>query len=130
MSEHLIIKPELLYKIYSHTLITDYFTYTFLPDFTSIDIDILYDILNCLSIKSLQSLDIYIYKQWKLSKTICISYDNPPKKRKNTIINKQYPLTKINSNIEFNKKLKKFINNDKVIAIYIMNKLLKFLYPC
>ena len=130
MSEHLIIKPELLYKIYSHTLITNYFFYTFLPNFKSIDINIFYDILNCLSIKSLQSLDIYIYKQGKLSKSLIIKYDNPQRKRKKNIIDKHYPLDKINSNVELNTKLIKFIDNDKVIAIYIMNKLLKFLYPC
>ena len=99
MSEHLIIKPELLYKIYSHTLISNYFLYTFLPSFKSIDINIFYDILNCLSTKSLQSLDMYIYNQWKLSKSIIIKCDNPQRKRKNNIIDKYYPLDKINSNI-------------------------------
>ena len=36
----------------------------------------------------------------------------------------------IDSKDKFNTKLKHFIQGDKIISLYIMNQMLKFLYPC
>ena len=50
MSEHLLIDINRLYTIYSADTIIDYYNYNFFPSFTSINIDIIYDILNSLYI--------------------------------------------------------------------------------
>lgn len=128
MTENLIINPELLYRIYSPN-ITIYYEYSFLPEYTSIDTDIFYDILNSLSDKELTNMDLYLYKQWILTKRILLNLNSSPLKRKKDIINLDYSKG-IVTNDDLNTKLSNFINKDKVIGIYIMNKLLKFLYPC
>ena len=54
MSEHLLIDLNQLYSIYSvDDIDRDYFEFDFLPDYNSIETEILYDILNCLSLKQL-----------------------------------------------------------------------------
>lgn len=131
MSEHLIVNPEQLYYLYSIKDINDvYNEYTIFPTYKSVDKDIFYDILNCLSTKELQSLYLFIYKQWtllKLDKELL----NISTKRKKQVFQKDLPIPSSVTTInEFNNILKDFINDDKILGIYIMNQLLKFLYPC
>lgn len=131
MSEHLIVNPEQLYYLYSIKDINDvYNEYTIFPTYKSVDKDIFYDILNCLSTKELQSLYLFIYKQWtllKLDKELL----NISTKRKKQVFQKNLPIPSSVTTInEFNNILKDFINDDKILGIYIMNQLLKFLYPC
>ena len=45
MSEHLLIDPNELYKLYDYRDVKEYYNFTFLADFTSIEIDIFYDVL-------------------------------------------------------------------------------------
>ena len=68
MSEHLLINPNELYKLYDYRDVDEYYNFTFLADFTSIEIDIFYDILNSLSDKYISNLNLFIFKQASLAK--------------------------------------------------------------
>ena len=63
MSEHLLMDPNKLYKCYTYHNVKDYYHYTFLASFTSIETDIFYDILNSLCMKQLSNLNKYIFRQ-------------------------------------------------------------------
>jgi len=129
MSEHLVVDPNQLYRLYSYKDIDGYYSFTFLPEYTSIEIDIFYDILNSISIRKLSSLYMYMFKQWALThKRIELESVSPVKRKKNIL--RRNLEGKISSKEELNDKLMNFIKGDKVVGIYIMNQLLKFLYPC
>jgi len=129
MSEHLLINPDLLYRLYPHTLVKDYYEFTFLPDYNSIEIYIFYDILNCLSLRQLKNFDQYLFKQWSLTKYI-LKESDITSKRKDKSITINYSCNLIEARYDINSKLTQFINGDKINALFIMNKILKFLYPC
>ena len=129
MSDYLLIDPNRLYTIYSADTIKEYYNYDFLPLFTSIDVDILYDILNSLDMKALSNTQRYLYRQWSLTKNDDELINSTPIKRKKNILSREFKGT-IKSRAEFNDNLKSFISNDIILGLYIMNKLLKFLYPC
>jgi hypothetical protein len=124
MSEHLLIDPNKLYKIYNHNDIVNYYHYDFLAKFTSIEIDIFYDILNSLHCKELSNLTTYIFKQISLTRKML------EMKNMNDILQHSFSNESIDSKDKFNTKLKHFIQGDKIISLYIMNQMLKFLYPC
>jgi hypothetical protein len=128
MSEYLIIDPSRLYSIYSADSIKEYYEYNFLPEFTSIDIDIFYDILNSLTIKQISNLHSFLYKQWNLNKLNSELLKIKPTSRSEHILLKQLSPT-IQSNQEFNDTLSEFISNDHILGLYIMNNILIFLYP-
>ena len=131
MSEHLLINPDQLYFLYSvKDIKDDYCEFSIFPDYHSIEVEIFYDILNCLSIYELQNLLVFIYKQWSLFKLDNTLEEFKNNKRKKIILKQDLLSTKIQTKEEFNNILKVFINGDPVIGIYIMNQLLKFLYPC
>uniref|UniRef100_A0A6C0CDK1 Uncharacterized protein n=1 Tax=viral metagenome TaxID=1070528 RepID=A0A6C0CDK1_9ZZZZ len=128
MSEHLLINPEQLYLIYSPKDIKyEYFDYYFLPKYKSFDVYNIYDAMNCLSLNDINNLNLFIYKQWSLLKLLD---DIPNNKRKKYILKIQYSHNKIFNKPGLNNKLKEFISNDKVLGLYIINQILKFLYPC
>jgi len=129
MSEYLLINPNKLYILYSADTITDYYNYDFLPAFTSIETDIFYDILNSLQTKELFSLQRYLYRQWTLTKDDVELINSPPIKRRKSILSREFK-GNITSKDDFNDNLTSFISNDKILGLYIMNKILKFLYPC
>ena len=130
MSEHLLIDPEKLYKLYDHTTIKEYYRFTYLPTYKSIDKDIFYDIINSLSTKQLRNLDSFIYKQIALTRTMLEANAKIPLKRYKTLISRNYSHKTITTKEDLNKKLKTYIKNDKIIGLFIMNQHLKFLYPC
>lgn len=131
MSEHLLINPNQLYFLYSvNDIKEDYYDFSIFPNYNSIEIEILYDILNCLSIYELQNLLVFIYKQWSLFKLDNTLEEFTNNKRKKTILKQELSITKIQTKEEFNDILKLFINEDPIMGMYIMNQLLKFLYPC
>ena len=128
MSEHLLINPDLLYRIYSYKNIEDYYHFSFLPSFSSIEIDVFYDILNSLSLKKLQNMDSYLYKQWSLTRFLLDKESMNERNKELCSIN--YLKAKIISKESFNNKLCLLIGDDKIIGLYIMNKMIQFLYPC
>ena len=136
MSEHLLIDPNELYKLYSYKDIDEYYSFNFLENFTSIEIDIFYDILNSVSSKELSNLNNYIFKQWSLTKLSIDLEDLTPKRRNKDIMQRVYTNDSIQSNDSIqtkdrlNTKLSQLIQGDQVMSLYIMNQLLKFLYPC
>lgn len=131
MSEHLLINLEQLYLIYNvRDIVEPYYEFDFIPKFNTIDVDVLYDILNCLSIDHLNNLINFMYIQWSVLKNIPEIEEWTPLKRKKQILSKTFTHHKIKTKEEFNNKLGVFIDNDKVFSIYIMNQILKFLYPC
>ena len=128
MSEHLLINPEQLYFIYSPKDIKyEYLEFDFLPEYKSFDIETIYDAMNCLSLNDMNNLNLFIYKQWSILKMLD---DIPNSKRKKGILKIQYPHNKILNKEDLNNKLKEFISNDKILGLYIINQILKFLYPC
>ena len=131
MSEHLLINPDQLYLLYSvKDIKEDYYDFSIFPDYNSIEVEIFYNILNCLSIYELQNLLVFIYKQWSLFKLDNTLEEFTNNKRKKTILKQELLPTKIKTKEDFNHILKLFINEDPILGIYIMNQLLKFLYPC
>lgn len=136
MSEHLLIDPNALYKLYSYKDIDEYYSFNFLTKFTSIEIDIFYDILNSISSKQLSNLNNYIFKQWSLTKYTIDLQDISPKRRNKDIMQRIYTnesiqsKDSIESKSKLNTKLSQLIQGDQVMSLYVMNQLLKFLYPC
>lgn len=127
MSEHLLINPEQLYFVYSLKDVKyEYLEFDFLPEYKSFDIETIYDAMNCLDLNDMNNLNLFIYKQWSLLKLL----DIPNSKRKKNILKKQYSHNKIFNREGLNNKLKEFISNDKVLGLYLINQILKFLYPC
>jgi hypothetical protein len=128
MCDNLIIDPNKLYKLYHYKNIKEYYHFNFLPEYNSIEIDIFYDILNNLNSKNISSLNNYIFKHWSVTKLNINLEDKSERKEK--ILERYYSYNKINNKDDLNNKLNEFINNDKIIGLYIMNILLRFLYPC
>ena len=56
--------------------------------------------------------------------------DIGPIKRKKDILNMTYVNETILSKEQLNDNLCQFIQRDRVMALYTMNQMLKFLYPC
>ena len=129
MSEHLLIDPNELYKLYDYRNIEEYYHFNFLSNFNSIEIDIFYDILNSLSNKDLSNVSNYIFRQWSLFHLNLLSEEIKPIKRKKELLKRTFD-KKYKSKCEFNTKLNEFIQDDKILSLYVMNQLLKFLYPC
>ena len=130
MSEHLLIDPNELYKLYDYRDVKEYYNFTFLADFTSIEIDIFYDVLNSLSMRDLSNLNLFIFKQVSLTNKIIEVNKYTPKYRHKQIISRQYNNDKVFTKEDFNNKLQHYIQNDQIISLFIMNQLIKFLYPC
>jgi hypothetical protein len=140
MSEHLLIDPNELYKLYSYKDIDEYYSFNFLTNFTSIEIDIFYDILNSVSSKQLSNLNNYIFKQWSVTKYFIGQEVGLSTKRRNKYIMKRVysnesiqsneSIESIESKSKLNTKLSQLIQGDQVMSLYVMNQLLKFLYPC
>ena len=130
MSEYLLIDPNKLYKIYSSQDVVDYYSFSFLSEFNSIEIDIFYDILNSVSLKILSNLISYIFKQWSLTKKNLEIEDIGPVERTKYLLDRVYINEVIISKKQLNDKLCQFIQGDQVLSLYIMNQMLKFLYPC
>ena len=86
MSDKLIIDPNELYKLYDYRDIVDYYHFNFLSNFTSIEVDIFYDILNSLSDKELSNLNNYIFKQWSLTHLNLTFEEIKPHKRKKELL--------------------------------------------
>ena len=53
MSSHLILDPNRLYSLYTYKGIQEYYPFDCFTEFSSIDVDIFYDILNSISEKQL-----------------------------------------------------------------------------
>ena len=131
MSEHLLIDLNQLYRIYSTDDIdSDYFDFSFLPEYNSIETEIIYDILNCLSLTQLNKLSIYIYQQWSLLHLDPELTKLSTAKRRKLVLSKQFTGDKCYSKGEWNQKMSLFIDSDQVFGLYVINQLLKFLYPC
>ena len=56
--------------------------------------------------------------------------DTGPVKRKIDILSKVYARELILSKEQLNDNLSQLIQGDQVMALYIMNQMLRFLYPC
>ena len=131
MSEHLLIDLNQLYRLYSvYDIKDDYYYFDFLPPYNSIETDIIYDSINCLSIYSLNNMINFLYKQWSLLRLDPELNQFPTAKRRKLILLKKFTEDKINSKQEFNEKMSFFIDRDQVFGLYVINQILKFLYPC
>ena len=130
MSNKLIIDPNELYRLYDHTNVNEYYHFNFLSNFNSIEIDIFYDILNSLNNRELSKLNNYMFKQWSLTHISLTSKEIEPLKRREVLLQKSYSNSRNLSKDEFNNKLNEFILDDKILSLYVMNQMLKFLYPC
>ena len=131
MSEHLLINPIQLYFIYSPKDIKyEYLDFDFLPEYTSFEVENIYDAMNCLSINDMNNLNLFIYKQWSLLKLDTEIVSLPTVKRRNIILSKEFDNTPVLTKDGLNNKFKEFISNDKILGLYVINQILKFLYPC
>jgi hypothetical protein len=130
MSTYLLVDPDKLYRLYNYKDIQEYYHFDFFADFSSIEVDIFYDILNSISKKQLSNLNMYIFKQWSLARKKIDISDLPKTQRKKDILQRQYLPDSIQSKDKFNTTLTDFIQGDHILSLYIMNQCLKFLYPC
>ena len=90
--------------------------YDFLPEYISFNRYIYYELMNSLNEHQLKSFYIEFYIQWKRYKE-----ENKESKYKEKII---FPISQINIK-NMNDILKKFISNDKILGIVIINLLQK-----
>ena len=131
MSEHLIVNPTQLYLIYTtRDIHNEYYDYDFLPEYSSFDVYSIYDAMNSLSINSMNNLLIYIFRQWSLLNLDPELHTLPKAKRRKDILSRQFDRIPLTTKDELNTKLKKFIGDDKILGLYLINQIIKFLYPC
>jgi len=130
MSDRLIIDPNELYRLYDYRNVEEYYRFDFLSNFNSIEFDIFYDILNSLNNKELSNLNNYIFKQWSLTHLNLTFKEISPLKRKEELLQRNYSKSKNITHDKFNNVLSKLIQDDEILSLYIMNQMLKFLYPC
>jgi len=130
MSKYLLINPDVLYTLYSHKNVDEYYPFNFYPEIDSIETEIFYDILNSITDKILSNLNMYIFKQWALTRNKIESEMSTPLKRRNDILQLTFSNDICVTKDEFNNKLNEFIQGDQILSLYVMNQMLKFLYPC
>jgi hypothetical protein len=129
MSQYLVRNPDDLYKSYLPDTIVEYYPFDFLYEFTSIESDTFYDILNSLSDKQLASLNRYLYQQWSLLKHHKPLQEVSPTKRSTEILSRQLTPPNQETKQAYNEKYSQWIQNDKVLSLYFMNQCLTFLLP-
>ena len=129
MVEHLVKDPNKLYEICNHRDLEDYYPFSFIGNFNSIEVDIYYDVLNTMDSRTLRNIYGYIVKQWTIiQKHIELSdYSDVSKKKymRRTLI----PHKELLSKEEFNTILSKFIRNNKVLSLVVMNIIQRYLHP-
>ena len=129
MVEHLVKDPNKLYEICNHRDLEDYYPFSFIGNFNSIEVDIYYDVLNTMDSQTLRNIYGYIVKQWTIiQKHIELSdYSDVSKKKymRRTLI----PHKGLLSKEEFNTILSKFIRNNKVLSLVVMNIIQRYLHP-
>ena len=129
MVEHLVKDPNKLYEICNHRDLEDYYPFSFIGNFNSIEVDIYYDVLNTMDSRTLRNIYGYIVKQWTIiQKHIELSdYSDVSKKKymRRTLI----PHKGLLSKEEFNSILSKFIRNNKVLSLVVMNIIQRYLHP-
>ena len=129
MVEHLVKDPNKLYEICNHRDLEDYYPFSFIGNFNSIEVDIYYDVLNTMDSRTLRNIYGYIVKQWTIiQKHIELSdYSDVSKKKymRRTLI----PHKGLLSKEEFNTILSKFIRNNKVLSLVVMNIIQRYLHP-
>ena len=129
MVEYLVKDPNKLYEICNHRDLEDYYPFSFIGNFNSIEVDIYYDVLNTMDPRTLRNIYGYIVKQWTIiQKHIELSdYDEVSKKK--YMRRKLTPHKKLLSKGEFNTILSKFIRNNKVLSLVVMNIIQRYLHP-
>jgi hypothetical protein len=130
MSQHLITNLDNLYKLFSYKDLDIYYDYNFLPEYNSIDVKTIYDIFNTLSITKLNKFHLYLFRQWNLIKEHHEYKEQTPLFRKQEIMNRVITHIPLNSCEEFNTTYSNFIQGDKVLGLYFINKFLLYFYPC
>ena len=129
MVEYLVKDPNKLYEICNHRDLEDYYPFSFIGNFNSIEVDIYYDVLNTMDSRTLRNIYGYIVKQWTIiQKHIELSdYSDVSKKKymRRTLI----PHKGLLSKEEFNTILSKFIRNNKVLSLVVMNIIQRYLHP-
>ena len=129
MVEYLVKDPNKLYEICNHRDLEDYYPFSFIGNFNSIEVDIYYDVLNTMDPRTLRNIYGYIVKQWTIiQKHIELSdYSDVSKKKymRRTLIPHKVLLSKE----EFNTILSKFIRNNKVLSLVVMNIIQRYLHP-
>ena len=129
MVEYLVKDPNKLYEICNHRDLEDYYPFSFIGNFNSIEVDIYYDVLNTMDSRTLRNIYGYIVKQWTIiQKHIELSdYSDVSKKKymRRTLI----PHKGLLSKEEFNTILSKFIRNNKVLSLVIKNIIQRYLHP-
>ena len=129
MVEYLVKDPNKLYEICNHRDLEDYYPFSFIGNFNSIEVDIYYDVLNTMDPRTLRNIYGYIVKQWTIiQKHIELSdYSDVSKKKymRRTLIPHKWLLSKE----EFNSILSKFIRNNKVLSLVVMNIIQRYLHP-
>ena len=129
MVKHLVKDPNKLYEICNHRDLEDYYPFSFIGNFNSIEVDIYYDVLNTMDSRTLRNIYGYIVKQWTIiQKHIELSdYSDVSKKKykRRTLI----PHKGLLSKEEFNSILSKFIRNNKVLSLVVMNIIQRYLHP-
>ena len=129
MVEYFVKHPNKLYEICNHRDLEDYYPFSFIGNFNSIEVDIYYDVLNTMDSRTLRNIYGYIVKQWTIiQKHIELSdYSDLSKKKymRRTLI----PHKGLLSKEEFNTILSKFIRNNKVLSLVVMNIIQRYLHP-
>lgn len=126
MNKYILIDLPKLYNIYFADDVDEYYSYDFLHRFKEIDVDIVYDVINTLQDTELVSLHNYIARCWNSTSNNIKEHSFEP----STYHTMTFSFERKMDNESFNKKLGLFIMNNPISSIYVINTMIKFLYPC
>ena len=129
MVEHLVKDPNKLYEICNHRDLEDYYPFSFIGNFNSIEVDIYYDVLNTMDSRILRNIYGYIVKQWTIIQKHIELYDYSDVSKKKYMRRTLIPHKGLLSKEEFNSILSKFIRNNKVLSLVVMNIIQRYLHP-
>ena len=130
MANHLLLPLDNLYKLYNQPHIyfdsKEYVTMDCFYDFESIETDIVYDILNSMSLKEIQNLNRQLFCHW----SSIVNDDNLrslPDGR--NILDRSFDHSNIQSLDELNDKLSNLIQKDPILSLYCINQIIIYVYP-
>jgi len=129
MVEYLVKDPNKLYEICNHRDLDEYYPFSFIGNFNSIEVDIYYDVLNTMDSRTLRNIYRYIVKQWTIIQKHIELSDYSDVSKKKYMRRKLTPHKELLSKDEFNTILSKFIRNNKVLSLVVMNIIQRYLHP-
>lgn len=130
MANHLLLPLDNLYRLFNNPSqyfrSKDYYMMTCFPSYHSLDIDIISDVFNSLSLKQLQNFNRHLFRHWSH-----VQQDDSLQSCKDTHsrLTRSFDHSNIHSLDELNQKLSNFIQMDPILSLYCINQIIIYVYP-